>query len=76
MKNTDGGVLLPLKNLKGYGLLADHIPSNLLKEATLFHGYFSRFLNCKNGTKSRKASHLWYCDNSFFGVNDQKVRIL
>ena len=29
-------------------------PATLLK-VTLFHGYFSRFLNCVNGTKSRKA---------------------
>ena len=38
-----------LKNLK---------PATLLK-VTLLHGYFSRFLNCTNGTKSRNASHLW-----------------
>ena len=25
---------------------------------TLFHGSFSRFLNCTNGTKPRKASHM------------------
>ena len=29
-------------------------PATLLKEA-LLHGYFSCFLNCKNGTKSRKT---------------------
>ena len=27
-------------------------------KVTLFHGCFSRFLNCKNGTKSLKASHI------------------
>ena len=25
---------------------------------TLLHGYFSRFLNCTNGTKLRKTSHM------------------
>ena len=31
--------------------------ATLLKVA-LLHGCFSRFLNCTNGTKSRKASHM------------------
>ena len=31
-------------------------PATLIK-GTLLHGCFSRFLNCINGTKSRKASH-------------------
>ena len=30
-----------------------------LLEVTLFHGYFSRFLNCANSTKARKASHMF-----------------
>ena len=29
-----------------------------LLKVTLFHGCFSRFLNCTNATKSRKASHI------------------
>ena len=29
-----------------------------LHEITLLHGSFSRFLNCTNGTKSRRATHL------------------
>ena len=29
---------------------------DLLLKVTLLHGLFSRFLNCTNGTKSRKAS--------------------
>ena len=33
------------------------ILATLLK-VTLFHGCFSRFLNCTNATKSRKASHI------------------
>ena len=32
-------------------------PTTLLKEL-LDHGYFSRFLNCINDTKSRKGSHI------------------
>ena len=32
-------------------------PTTLLK-VTLFHGCFSRFLNCTNGTKLRNASHI------------------
>ena len=42
--------LYNLKNVK---------PATLLKLA-LFHGSFSRFLNCTNGTESRNASHLKY----------------
>ena len=45
VKNTHGGVLL--LNLQ------------LSKKLTLLHGYFSRFLNCTNGAKSRKASHMY-----------------
>ena len=32
-------------------------PSTLLK-VTLVHGFFSRFLNCANGAKLRKVSHM------------------
>ena len=32
----------------------------LVLKVTLLHGCFSRFLNCTNGTKSRKASHMIY----------------
>ena len=42
MKNTHGGVLLLVK----------------LQAKTLLHGSFSRFLNCTNGTKLRKTSHM------------------
>ena len=39
-------------------------PVTLLK-VTLLHGYFSPFLNCTNGTKPCKASHInHFCDNS------------
>ena len=40
-------------------------PATLLK-VTLLHGRFSRFLNCTNGTKSRKASHLNICNPVVF----------
>ena len=30
----------------------------VLLKVTLLHGCFSRFSNCANGTKSRKASHM------------------
>ena len=30
-----------------------------LLKVTLLHGCFSRFLNCTNGTKSRKTSHIY-----------------
>ena len=33
-------------------------------KVTLLHGCFSHFLNCTNGTKSRKASHLLYFQTS------------
>ena len=35
----------------------DLFPATLLK-LTLFHGCFSRFLNCTNGSKSPNASHI------------------
>ena len=41
-------------------------PAILLKVA-LLHGCFSRFLICINGTKSRKASHIW----NLFEMNSQ-----
>ena len=49
VKNTYGGVLLLVK------LQAS--ACNFTK-VTLLHGFFSRFLNCAHGTKSRKAPHL------------------
>ena len=48
VKNTHGGVLLLVK-----------LQAFLLK-VTLLHGCFSCFLNCKNDTKSCKASHMTY----------------
>ena len=47
VENAHGGVLL-LVNLQ--------VHATLLK-VTLLHGRLSRFLNCTNNTKSRKASH-------------------
>ena len=50
VKNTHGGVLL-LKSCR--------LKSATLLKVTLLHECFSRFLNCANGTKSRKASHIY-----------------
>ena len=41
-----------------FSKVAGFQPTNLLKVA-LFHGCFSRFLNCANGTKSRNGSHVY-----------------
>ena len=49
VKNTHGGVLLLVK-LQAL--------TRKFAKVTLFHGYFSPFLSCTNGTKSRKASPL------------------
>ena len=35
-----------------------------LLKLTLFHGCFPYFLNCTNGTESRKASHKTHCSHS------------
>ena len=44
----------PWRNVN-FNKVADLKPATLLK-LTLLYGYFSRFLNCRNGTKSRNAS--------------------
>ena len=49
VKNTSGGVLLLVK-------LQTNFTSTLVN-VTFLHGIFSRFLNCTNSIKSRKASH-------------------
>ena len=56
VKNTHGRVLILVK------LQAEALT---LLELTLLHGYFSRFLNCTNGTKSRNAQHLAIHVSSF-----------
>ena len=45
-------------------------PAFLLK-VTLLHEDFSRFLNCTNGTESRKASHI-FVKRKLIQVNDKK----
>ena len=51
LEYTHEGVLLLVKlHAKSF--------TTLLK-VTLLHGCFSRFLNCTNGTKSRKTSHIY-----------------
>ena len=55
VKNTHGGVLLLVK------LEAEACNCTTSKiKVTLLHGCFSRFLNCKNDTKLRKASHIMW----------------
>ena len=39
-----------------------YVTVTLLK-VTLLHGCSSRFLNCKNGTKLRKTSHIYGVNN-------------
>ena len=41
----------------------DIFSQTTLLNVTLFHGCFSRFLNCTNGTNLRNVSHLlkWQC---------------
>ena len=34
-------------------------------KVALLYGWFSRFLNCANGTKSRKACHVYSMDLAF-----------
>ena len=51
---VQSGTILQLKNVKNALK-----PATLLK-ASLLHGYFSRFLNCTNGIKSRKGSYFSY----------------
>ena len=52
----DLGALIPFakfKNVKNEAVFIQALP-----RASLLCGCFSRFLNCPNGTKSRKASHI------------------
>ena len=53
VKNIHGEVLLLVK------MQAKKKPPTLLR-VTLLHGWFSCFLNCTNGNKSRKASYIDY----------------
>ena len=46
-----------VKNIHGEMLFLVKLQATLLK-VTILHGYFSRFLNCTNGTESHKASHI------------------
>ena len=45
-------VSVPFSKLQAYTVIL------LLLKITLLHRFFSRFLNCINGTKSRKTSHM------------------
>ena len=60
-KNTHGGVLLfvKLQAKKACNFIKSNTPpACTLLKVTLFHGFFSCFLYCTNGTKSRKTSHI------------------
>ena len=48
-----------------------------LIKVTLLHGYFSRFLNCRNSTKSRKTSQKYSCasERFFWSDRDYMARI-
>ena len=48
----------PWRNIN-FSKVAGFKPATLL-ELTLLHGYFSRFLNFTNGTKSRNSSHILF----------------
>ena len=48
--------ILPYK-YRIYDFVLKLKPATLLK-ATFFHGYFSRFLNCTNGTKSHRVPQI------------------
>ena len=54
-------------------------PAFLVK-VTLLHGCFSRFVNCPNGTKSRKASYMFRTQNygyqNMFGKSSLNSEIL
>ena len=56
VKNAHGGVLLLVK------LQA----KSRLNVTTLLHGCFLRFLNCTNGTKLRKTSHILFATWELF----------
>ena len=60
VKNTHGGMLLLVK--------LQALKPATLQKVTLFHGYFSRFLNCTNGTKSRNASHITSCEVYYMNI--------
>ena len=64
VKNTHGGMLLLVKL---------QAKSNLLK-VTFLYGCFSRFLNCTNNTKSRKASHMFQTFESIQEVKAVSLR--
>ena len=60
-----------LKNVKN-----THGGVLLLPKVTRRHGYFSRFSNCRNGTKSRKTLHMLTSQMvSLFLVVSQIIKI-
>ena len=71
----------PYRNVN-FSKVAGFQSATLLK-LTFFHGCFSRFLNCANGTKSRNAPHIsnmktwflrWDYPNNFVESEIKKVK--
>ena len=72
--------LLNVKNTYGGVLLFVSLQAKSQLKVTLLHECFSRFLNCMNGTKSRKTSQLvlkkwmevFYGFNVFYPISGQR----
>ena len=51
------------------------LKSARLLKVTVVHGCFSRFLNCTNGTKSHKTSHIRWLYLTYFSLKFPFVSI-
>ena len=51
----------------------DKVKRATLLKVTLLHVCFSRFLNCINGTKSRKVSHIFALLKVSLALNYEKI---
>ena len=58
--------LYNLKSVKNTHRRVFILKAATLIKVTLLHGYFSRFLNCTNSTKSRKTSQKYSCTSERF----------
>ena len=54
-------------------MITCHVLRDFLLKVKLLHGCFSRFLNCTNGTKSRKKSQTY---NKFKELLSQRLKQL
>ena len=68
---TSSFTSIPLKFWWFQGRIKGNEPATLLK-VTLFYGCSSHFLNCTNGTKSRKTSHLFNRSAHIFATNSSE----